>query len=167
MGWLFGWDTRKSLVDHLITGNGVKTIKSCSVGNNLMTVQEYTNKENETIRFACVYLIKGPPFGRDDGYGWGYKDVDESMGPCQTAFPLAWLDLLSPTDSQYALDWRKAVRERGEKLRSAKLGSKWKGFGHVFEIILRRSPTSFRATDETGMGWRLTAKNILSMEVQT
>jgi hypothetical protein len=34
MGWLFGWNTRKDLADHLITGNGVKTIKHCFKGNN-------------------------------------------------------------------------------------------------------------------------------------
>ena len=42
MGWLFGWNTRKELADHLISGNGVRTLKHCFKGNNLWAVQEYT-----------------------------------------------------------------------------------------------------------------------------
>ena len=164
MGWLFGWDSRKSLVRHLVEGNGVKTLKSCSVGNNLWTVQEYTTNEGEQVHFACLYLIKGPPYGRDDGHGWGYKDVDETMGPNEISFPYTWLDLLTPTDSKYANEWRARVKARGEKLQKATVGSKWQGYGHTFEIIKRRSPTSFRVKDEYGETWRLTSRNILKME---
>lgn len=164
MGWLFGWDTRKQLVDHLTDGNGVKTLKRCFKGNNMWAVQEC---KDGTV-FACLYLIRGPAYGnKNDRDGWGYKDVDETMGPNQTDFPPAWLDLLSPCDSPYSVDWRAAVRQRGEKLKQAKLKSKWKGYGHTFEIIARRSPTSFRAIDEDGMTWRLTQRNIIAMEIQS
>jgi hypothetical protein len=86
------------------------------------------------------------------------------MGPNEISFPYTWLDLLTPTDSKYANEWRARVKARGEKLQKAKLGSKWRGYGHTFEIIERRSPSSFRAKDEYGETWRLTSRNISTME---
>ena len=160
MGWLFGWSTRKELVEHLINGNGVKTIKSCSVGNNLWCVHEYTNAASEAVRYACLYLIKGGS-GRD---GWGYKDVDETMGPYKTNFPYTWLDLLSPIESEYANEWRARVKARGERIKSMKLGSKWKANDNTFEIIERRSPTSFRAKDMYGDTYRVKLSQLLRME---
>lgn len=159
MGWLFGHYERSTLVKHLTDGNGVKTIKHCLVGNNLWCVHEHDGQ-----RWACLYLLRGSPRIKDDPYNWGYKDVCESMGPNEISFPYTWLDLLTPTDSKYANEWRARVKARGEKLQKAKLGSKWRGYGHTFEIIERRSPTSFRAKDEYGETWRLTSQNISAME---
>ena len=42
---------------------------------------------------------------------WGYKDMDESMGPVEAQAPLALLDLLSPTTKEYALSWRARCRK--------------------------------------------------------
>lgn len=159
MGWLFGHYERRPLIEHLVNGNGLKTIKHFLAGNNLWCVHEYEGK-----RWACLYLLRGSPKIKNDPYNWGYKDVDESMGPNEISFPYTWLDLLTPTDSQYANEWRARVKARGEKLQKIVIGSKWQGYGHTFEIIKRRSPTSFRAKDEYGETWRLTSKNILAME---
>ena len=101
IGWLFGWNTRKELVDHLCEGNGVKTLKRKFVGNNMWAVQ----RTEDGITFACLYLIKGRNESRD---GWGYKDVDETMGPYQHDFPVSWLDLLSPCDSEYTIVERRS-----------------------------------------------------------
>lgn len=159
MGWLFGHYERRPLIEHLVNGNGLKTVKHFLAGNNLWCVHEYEGK-----RWACLYLLRGSPKIKNDPYNWGYKDVDESMGPNEISFPYTWLDLLTPTDSQYANEWRARVKARGEKLQKATVGSKWKGYGHVFEIIKRRGPFSFRAKDEYGETWRLTSGNILAME---
>lgn len=40
MGWLFGHYERRSLIEHLVNGNGLKTVKHCLVGNNLWCVHE-------------------------------------------------------------------------------------------------------------------------------
>ena len=180
MGWLFGYYERRSLIEHLVNGNGLKTIRHCLVGNNLWCVHEYEEQHAPLVRFttageqvtetstthrwACLYLLRGNPRVKNDCYNWGYKDIDETMGPNEISFPYTWIDLLTPTDSQYANEWRERVKARGEKLQKAKLGSKWRGYGHTFEIIERRSPTSFLAKDEYGETWRLTSKNILAME---
>lgn len=159
MGWLFGHYERSTLVKHLTDGNGVKTIKHCLVGNNLWCVHEHDGQ-----RWACLYLLRGSPRIKDDPYNWGYKDVDETMGPNEISFPYTWLDLLTPIESKYANEWRARVKARGEKLQKATIGSKWQGYGHTFEIIKRRGPTSFRAKDEYGETWRLTSRNISKME---
>lgn len=159
MGWLFGYYDRRSLIEHLINGNGVKTLKHFLSGNNLWCVHEHDGQ-----RWACLYLLRGSPRIKNDPYNWGYKDVCESMGPNEISFPYTWLDLLTPTDSKYANEWRARVKARGEKLQKATVGSKWQGYGHTFEIIKRRGPTSFRAKDEYGETWRLTSRNISKME---
>lgn len=55
--------------------------------------------------FAAVCLTKWNP-GSKDGAVFGYKDMDESMGPCEANCPKAVLDALGPTDSASALQWR-------------------------------------------------------------
>lgn len=54
--------------------------------------------------FAAVFLT------RIDGGEWGYKDMDECMGPCEAEAPLSLLKLLSPTSRDYALGWRERCR---------------------------------------------------------
>lgn len=159
MGWLFGYYERRTLIEHLVNGNGVKTLKHFLSGNNLWCVHEHDGQ-----RWACLYLLRGSPRIKNDPYNWGYKDVCESMGPNELSFPYTWLNLLTPTDSKYANEWRARVKARGEKLQKATVGSKWQGYGHTFEIIKRRGPTSFRAKDEYGETWRLTSRNISKME---
>ena len=50
--------------------------------------------------FAAVILT------RKTGGEWCYKDMEESMGPCEATAPQKLLDLLSPTDREHALKWR-------------------------------------------------------------
>lgn len=70
MGWLFGWSTRGELADHLISGNGVKTIKHAWKGNNLWAVQEGTKRDGTKELFIALYLTKGRTNSRD---GWGVQ----------------------------------------------------------------------------------------------
>ena len=53
-----------------------------------------------------------------DYYNFAYKDMDESYGPCQCDCPKGILDLLSPTENEYALQWRKACYENIVKKRN-------------------------------------------------
>jgi hypothetical protein len=47
-----------------------------------------------------------------DGNDRGYKPVEETMGPFESDCPARILDLLTPTDSQYANEWRERCRNR-------------------------------------------------------
>jgi hypothetical protein len=60
--------------------------------------------------WAVICLVRYDP--RDpEGYIFGYKDMDEAMGPYECDCPESILDLLTPTDRQYALQWRARCRE--------------------------------------------------------
>lgn len=164
MGWLFGWSTRKELIDHLCTGNGVETLKRKFVGNNMYAVQ----RTQAGVTFACIYLLRGGPKNHSDPFNWGYKDVDESMGPYQLDFPVGWLDLLPPTESEYAIEWRKKVRERAALLARLKVGTTWeRADGSTYTIIQRRSPTSLRVRDQSGNHWRMTPGALLGAKELT
>ena len=164
MGWLFGWNTRKELVDHLCEGNGVTTLKRRFVGNTLYTVNAYEQANGTVIKYACVYLLKGPAYGnKNDRHGWGYKDMDETMHPYYYDFPVSWLDLLSPTDSENARKWREEVRKRAEKLARLKVGTTWeRPGGERYTILERRNPSSLRIRDQFGDTWRASPKIFLS-----
>jgi hypothetical protein len=64
--------------------------------------------ENERTTFGVVFLTSTDS---KDYFNFSYKDMDESMGPGYCDCPKGILDLLSPTDNQYANDWRKACYE--------------------------------------------------------
>src|SRR4030095_19238 len=56
--------------------------------------------------FALVYLIH-----RTRGYyNFGVKAMDETVGPCEHECPDRILDLLTPTDSKWANEWRETCR---------------------------------------------------------
>jgi hypothetical protein len=107
---------------------------------------------------ALVCLLSYRP--KDYSYNFGYKDMDETMGPNESECPAAILDLLTPTTSEYALSWRKRCRERLEAKAKAPRVSKgdWIKFsspqhfrsgmvGQVFKFIRH---SLFMGVD----GWR-------------
>lgn len=65
------------------------------------------NGEREVTALVC--LVRYNPRDRE-GYVFGYKDMDESMGPYEAECPPAILDLLTPTDRAYAVEWRARCR---------------------------------------------------------
>jgi len=124
-------------------------------------------RTKEGITFACLYLIKGNPRVTDDPCNWGYKDVDETMGPCQTDFPVSWLDLLSPCDSQYAVEWRQAVRERAARMKRCTIGSKWDNGTHRYTVVKRRSPSSLIVQNEEGVHYRISPARLSTFDEVT
>lgn len=92
-------------------------------------------------RVILVFLLKGPP--RGDGGGWGYKSMDEQMGPGVTDCPERLLKL-SQVDDRY--EWRVACREAR---RQANLRKEWaKGLKAGDTIKYKRGP--WVKNDETG-----------------
>lgn len=66
---------------------------------------DYETDAAGSYTFAAVFLTTR------QGGGWGYKDMDETMGPNEAQAPLKLLDLLSPTTSEWALKWRQKCRD--------------------------------------------------------
>ncbi len=65
--------------------------------------------------FAVVCLLHYRP---GDYYNFGYKDMEETMGPYNYDCPERILKLLTPTTNKYALRWRKKCWERIERMKS-------------------------------------------------
>jgi len=61
--------------------------------------------------WGLVCLVRYNPRDRE-GLVFGYKDMSESMGPCESECPARILDLLTATQNTYALAWRERCRGR-------------------------------------------------------
>lgn len=148
MGWTFRCDTsfdKERLVYYLLSaersGPNYKVLAHRVVGNHLWTAMERTSDDGATERFIGLDLMRsGHPTE-----GWGYKDLCESMGPCEVDCPLAFLDMVPPPDSKYAEGWREKVRAhhaataRRRKLRTqVKPGDVVEVAGHEYVLVAPR-----------------------------
>lgn len=64
------------------------------------------SKKNGT-KFAMVVLFQWTK----GHYNFTYKDMDETMGPCECSCPLRIIEGLDPPVGEYAAEWRRRVRE--------------------------------------------------------
>lgn len=62
--------------------------------------------------WALVAMTNWAP---KDHYNFGFKDMSEDMGPYQSRAPLSVLNALTPTDHNYALEWRDRVTHHHEQ----------------------------------------------------
>jgi hypothetical protein len=114
MGWLFSnrWATKNDLVDYLKSparnGENLELLASTVRGNRHWYVARY-RKEEKDITFIGLDLMQS---GKEDG--WGYKDMDESVGPYYYDCPLKYLDMVGEPVGN-AAEWRAKVRERHQK----------------------------------------------------
>jgi hypothetical protein len=73
----------------------------------------------ERMVFAVVCLFRHTPRARD-GHILTYKEMDETVGPCERQCSAAILDLLTPTTYTYALQWRSECRANLDKNKVAR-----------------------------------------------
>jgi hypothetical protein len=126
MGWLYmssmrGHKTPKQYLDHQFTYEGksftCKVLDSAVVSmKRYYAAVEKVEKATGARSVVCVVCLVN--FNRRDKEGmiFGYKDMDETMGPCKTDCPARILDLLTPTDSEYAVEWRAKCQRRLAKV---------------------------------------------------
>lgn len=74
----------------------------------------YKDVVNEPV-FAVVFLTQTDS---KDYFNFSYKDMSEDMGPYDCDCPVSILKLLSPTDSEWALEWRERCKKRAEQKKS-------------------------------------------------
>lgn len=70
---------------------------------------EFGYHDGEKGIYGVVCLLSYYP---NDYYNFGYKVMDETMGPFMYECPERILRLLTPTDNEYALRWREKCWER-------------------------------------------------------
>jgi hypothetical protein len=86
-------------------------------GSTAYLACKYVTKEGKTEVYALVLLCS------QYGDSKGYKPVEESMGPFHCDAPKKLLDLLTPTDSEWANQWRARCLELAAK-KKVKVGDK-------------------------------------------
>lgn len=125
MGWLSmrdtgRFDTARAFLDDQFTyvrdGHRLTVLKSSMVGNTYYAAVERTEGGDSREVFAIVCLTFSRPAARD-GYTFGYKDMTESMGPCESDCPASILDLLTTIEGEWANDWRARCRANIAKRR--------------------------------------------------
>lgn len=167
MGWTFSyeWHGKKDLVSYLTRDrDGFKTLRKCCRGQTLYALHEATHnlgvgglasvRGEKPLRFIAVYRLS-----RADGM-WGYKDMDESMGPYYYDCPVSYLDQAHEPMNDIAREWRAEVRrlagERKKKnSKKPKTGETWTLAGHT---VARVKITSTRPLlgSYQGVVYRLT-----------
>ena len=120
--------------------------KSAMIGNTyyaaIETLKRYKGKVdgehtyedipvNERETWAAVFLTST---NMNDYFNFSYKDMDETMCPCEQGCPVSILKLLTPTDSKWANEWRqkcymnaeakKAERKDPHSLKNLPIGTK-------------------------------------------
>lgn len=129
--------------DNTIIGK-YEVLKSCVVGSTyyaaIKRTKFATTTEPEDSRiFAAIVLTS---VDNKDYFNFSYKDMDETMGPYQYACPKSILDLLPPTDNEYAQKWRERCYEvlkekkNPNALGNLPIGSKIKYVNHNGEEIV-------------------------------
>ena len=152
MGWIFSerWSTREELRDHLTKDNGLKTLKSCWVGNNLWAVQEGVRQDGTVVQFIALYLCARHGHGYS---GWGYKGIDESMGPHYVSCPVSYIEMVEAHEQAggyepagHAKEWRASVRaDHARRTRK-----------HFATEVVRLGSHMYRLLESLGRkGWRV------------
>lgn len=108
MGWFFPYSTqtRADLVRYLRRpdrfADRFDLVRACASGSH----HWYLVRDRETgLHSIGLDLMQS-----SRGEGWGYKDLDESAGPCAVDCPLAYLDAPHAERDGFAAQWRERVR---------------------------------------------------------
>lgn len=111
MGWYYTHGaTRKDVIAELtpaeVSGpEGLfRTLRHCCRGNTLYALHETVKTDGSSTKWLSVYLLQ------HSNSGWGYKPIEESMGPYHYDCPLSYLDEATAPVSEIAADWREKVR---------------------------------------------------------
>lgn len=125
MGWLFGWETKESLVEHLLRqdNSNVDVIDHSLRGSNLWMLCRMKNATSgypEGYKFITLCKLQFSPGAGPWDRDWGYKDIDESMGPVEMDCPEKFLSQSDDT-SEFGTAWRARCRtwrrERRDRLK--------------------------------------------------
>lgn len=85
----------------------VKPLKKYNKANEIVDIP----KEEQCV-FAAIFLTSTD---MKDYFNFSVKEMDETVGPCERDCPKGILDLLTPTENEWANSWRAACREHHAK----------------------------------------------------
>ena len=147
--WKKGKIDRKRECDEMFSNEHYEVVKSQMVGTTYYGAIQHLDKG---IVFGVVCLTKV------DGNDFGYKDMDDTMGPYAYDCPRSILDLLSPTDNECANNWRQQcyanLERKKNSLAKLPIGSRIKVkmpydttyFHKGDEVVLIKMKRGYRST---------------------
>jgi hypothetical protein len=166
MGWLFSpqWATRADLVQHLRRperfGDHLQLIRACVNSSHHWYLVRVVATGHHWIGLDLLQR------GRSDG--WGYKDMDESAGPCAVDCPLSYLAAPHAEPVGFAAQWRERVRayHARRRVKLAPVAGAWVSYGgQAYRLVmpagLRRG---WHVEDETGRRYRMQARQLSHAE---
>ena len=116
MGWMvwhIGRAGSRKDIDRIfreeIVGENFEVLKSCCRGYTWWCAAIRDKKTGQVWAGISKYH-----FCPSDG-SFGYKWMDETYGPYFTNYPKSYFKLLTPTDSEFANEWRKRQQEVYDK----------------------------------------------------
>ena len=165
MGWLFRSNTtRQDIVDELIrfeeNEHGIwETLRHSLRGNVLWSIVLWTEKKSGVSRkVICCHLLEG------SGHSWGYKSMDEAMGPYYYTCPISYFKDV-PVACQ---KWRDEVKKHHlKKNRKFLIGDKLlltEDCKVPFVIVIQVSPLVGTYGD---MNYRINRKYVIEVERKT
>lgn len=137
-----------------------RPLKIMNYGNTYYVAVEATPKDGNPQVFAAIILTRTDR----DGW-WYYKDMDETMGPVESQCPKTILNLLSPTTSDYAQQWRERCHQWHRRPRP-KIGDKvrlrepWEPYGSEFIKVKWHHTNGVYQSVKTGHHVRLRTAEI-------
>ena len=104
---IFNW------VDDNITSS--KVLKSSMVGTTYYAAIEYSRGDEKYVyAVVCLTSVR-------ERYLFAYKDMSEDMGPYHYDCPKSIIDMLSPTDNEWANEWRQKCLAKKKEVTLSKL----------------------------------------------
>ena len=126
MGWDYHHEVapydRRSICRRQI-GNGHEVVRDAVVGT---TYYAAVRSPHDGSVYAAIILTH---IDRSDYCNFGMKFMDEECGPYESRCPESVLRKLSPTDNQYALEWRercRAFKDERKPMFDAPIGTRLK-----------------------------------------
>jgi len=179
MGWSYTYKPKEQSVEEFfrkqfdydkdgksgrVIACAVKSFKTAYIAYEIKTPEK-----REVIAIVCLLDYK-----RNDLCNFGYKDMDECMGPCYYDCPRRILRLLTPTDNESARAWRKQCDENLQKREASKL-AKGQRIKLIAPLVFKsgREQDTFRFlhhstfTDETGYLYRIPRWKTYEFQVLT
>lgn len=137
------YDILKSSMKGSVYYAAVKPLKKYSEDINGNKIIVDIPLETQQV-FGIVFLTQ---VDTKDYYNFSYKDMDETMGPCYYDCPKSILDLLSPTNNEYANNWRAKCREQIAKKTNPNSLNKLP-FNSIIQVTMPFDTTYFRKGDK-------------------
>jgi hypothetical protein len=174
MGWTYSWDwtSKQRIINNCIDwGERYTTLNHSVKGKCLWVLLQYNEGERKGDVFVALYLLS------KDGAEWGYKDMDDTVGPCYYNCPLTFVKSTQAsgrTLSQSTLEWHEKVnayhlaqREKAKKTALLSIGMRVKYAGQVYKLLEKYDGRwGWRALSiKDGLTYRLMAKQISKSEV--